>query len=58
MTHEELREVVAEQIRNALERHMIVTGQTRGLQPWSELPDSRKTKYREMAQAAIEVMRS
>jgi hypothetical protein len=52
-------EVVAEEIRKSYERHAQKRyGPDAYLQSWETLPDSRKEKWRDMAQTAIEVIRS
>ena len=54
--HMEQVEIVAREIRLAYSRH--AAERFVDLLPWDEMPDERKDKWREMAQAAIEVMRS
>lgn len=59
MNHEQRVEVVAEVIRDAYEHHAKAKyGEQAHLTPWTEMPDHRRDKWRDMARAAIEVMRS
>lgn len=59
MTYEQQIEVVAETIRDALIEHRNERyGDGHLMEKWDTLPDSRKVKYRLMAQRAIEVIRS
>lgn len=49
-------DVVAEAIRNAYDQHAQTKHNQPPLRPWSTLPEERKIKWRNMAQAAREVI--
>jgi hypothetical protein len=59
MTYEEQVEIVAREIRTAFLAHREEKyGDGHLHETWEEMPDDRKDKWRRMAKAAIEVIRS